>query len=74
MSTTESLKVQIDALRIEKQQVEVENVRFREKHPEQGALIDKEEKCTHLRVERDCHRNKSAKVGEQMSCCGDRAV
>ena len=42
MSTTESMRVQIDALRIEKQQLEVENVRFREKIPEQGALIDKE--------------------------------
>ena len=31
MSTTESLRVQIDALRIEKQQLEVENTRFREK-------------------------------------------
>ena len=53
MSTTKSLRVQIDALRIEKQQLEVENVRFREKRPEQGALIDKEAECARLRVERD---------------------
>ena len=49
----ESLRVQIDALRIEKQQLEVENVRFREKHPVQGALIDKEAECAHLCAERD---------------------
>ena len=42
MSTTKSLRVQIDALRIEKQQLEVENAGFREKHPEQGVLIDKD--------------------------------
>ena len=53
MSTTESLSVQIDALRIEKQQLEVENVRFREKRPEQGALIDKEAECARLCAERD---------------------
>ena len=53
MSMTESLRVQIDALRIEKQQLEVENVRFREKRPEQGALIDKEAEWARLCAERD---------------------
>ena len=53
MSTTESLRVQIDAFRIEKQQLEVENVCFREKRLEQGALIDKEAECACLRAERD---------------------
>ena len=53
MSTSESLRVQIDAIRIEKQQLEVENVRFREKRLEQGALIDKEAECARLRAERD---------------------
>ena len=53
MSMTESLRVQIDALRIEKQQLEVENIRFREKRPEQRALIDKEAECARVRTERD---------------------
>ena len=43
MTITESLRVQIDALRIEKQQLKVKNAHLREKHPEPGAaLIDKE--------------------------------
>ena len=45
MSTTESLRVQIDPLRIEKQQLEVKNTCLQEKRPEQGALINKEAEC-----------------------------
>jgi len=40
MSTTEVLRTQLDTLRLEKQQLQVENARLREEHPGEAALLD----------------------------------
>ena len=65
MSMTETLRVQIDALRIEKQQLEVEIVRFREKRPDQGALIDKEAVCMSPRRKRQSNNRSSQLKSEK---------
>ena len=48
MSATETLRTQLDILRIEKQQLEVQNVRLRTDRPNQAALVDVEEERDEL--------------------------
>ena len=43
MPATETLRTQLDNLRIEKQQLEVQNVRLRNDRPNQAALVEVDE-------------------------------
>ena len=51
MATTEALRTQLDTLRLEKQRLEVENVRLREAHPEEAARIDSEDETSRWQAE-----------------------
>ena len=54
MSYTETLRTQLDNLRIEKQQLEVvQNVRLRNDRPNQAALVDMEEERDELQKAKD---------------------
>ena len=48
MSTTEALRLQLDNARLEGQQLQVENAKLREEHPEEATLLD-----TVAQLERD---------------------
>ena len=53
MSATETLRTLLDNLRIEKQQLEVQNVRLRTDRPNQAALVDMEEERDKLQKTKD---------------------
>ena len=53
MSMTEDLRVQLDNAERAKQQLEAENARLRDEHPEEAALLDANTAIDRLRVERD---------------------
>ena len=53
MSTTEALRTQLDALRLEKQRLEVENARLREANPEGAAQTDAETEMAQCRAENE---------------------
>ena len=53
MSATETLRTQLDNLRIEKQQLEVQNVHLRNDRPNQAALVDVEEERDELQKAKD---------------------
>ena len=53
MSTTEALRTQLDALRLEKQRLEVENARLREANPEGAAQTDAETEMVQCRAENE---------------------
>ena len=53
MSATETLRKQLDNLRIEKQQLEVQNVCLRNDRPNQAALVDVEEERDELQKAKD---------------------
>ena len=53
MSMTEALRVQLDNAERAKQQLEAENARLRDEHPEEAALVDANTAIDRLRVERD---------------------
>ena len=53
MSTTEALRTQLDNLQRPNQQLEIENARLREDHPEEAALIDASTERDQLRQEKE---------------------
>ena len=53
MSTTEALRTQLDALRLEKQRLEVENARLREANPEGAAQTDAETEMAQCQAENE---------------------
>ena len=53
MSTTEALRTQLDNLQRANQQLEIENARLREEHPEEAASIDASAECDQLRQEKE---------------------
>ena len=53
MSTTEALRTQLDALRLEKQRLEIENARLREANPEGAAQTDAETEMAQCRAENE---------------------
>ena len=53
MSMTEALRVQLDNAERAKQQLEAENARLRDEHPEEAALVDATTAIDRLREERD---------------------
>ena len=53
MSATETLRTQLDNLRIEKQQLEVQNVCLRTDRANQAALVDMEEERDELQKAKD---------------------
>ena len=53
MSTTEALRIQLDELRLEKQELEVQNRRLREEHADKAAVINLGKERDACRLERD---------------------
>lgn len=53
MSTTEALRTQLDNLQRTNQQLEIENARLREEHPEEAASIDASAERDQLRQEKE---------------------
>ena len=62
MSMTEALRVQLDNVKRAKQQLEAENARLRDEHPEEAALVDATTAIDRLREERDCLSSRNQQV------------
>ncbi len=65
--TTEALRTQLDTLRLEKQQLEVENARLRESNPNAAAVADVETDATRWREEATQLQADREQLGHELS-------